>query len=56
MLAGGLTANNVTEAIRITKAPVVDTSSGVEDYPGLKRSSKIRDFLKKVEKCKLSNL
>lgn len=56
MLAGGLTANNVTEAIRITKAPVVDTSSGVEDYPGLKRSSKIRDFLEKVEKCKLSNL
>ena len=52
MLAGGLTANNVADAIRITRAPVVDTSSGAEDHPGVKNPHKIRSFLKEVENCK----
>ena len=52
MLAGGLSANNVADAIRITRAPVVDTSSGAEDHPGLKNPHKIRSFLKEVENCK----
>jgi len=45
-LAGGLTPNNVTEAIRLTGAPLVDTSSGVESSPGIKDVDKIAAFLK----------
>jgi len=45
MLAGGLTPDNVATAIRLTGAPAVDTSSGVEDAPGRKSPDKIRRFL-----------
>ncbi len=45
-LAGGLTPTNVTEAIRITRAPLVDTSSGVERSPGIKDVDKITAFCK----------
>jgi phosphoribosylanthranilate isomerase len=34
----------VAEAIRITRAPLVDTSSGVESAPGVKDVDKIRAF------------
>jgi len=45
MLAGGLTADNLVEAIRLTKARSVDVSSGVEDRPGMKSLDKIGAFL-----------
>ncbi len=45
MLAGGLTPDNVAEAIRSTGATRVDVSSGVEDRPGVKSPEKIRRFL-----------
>src|SRR5204863_2824786 len=45
MLAGGLTAENVAEAIRSTGATLLDVSSGVEDRPGVKSPDKIRRFL-----------
>jgi phosphoribosylanthranilate isomerase len=45
MLAGGLTPANLTEAVRQSGAPAVDVSSGVEDRPGEKSLSKIKDFL-----------
>lgn len=45
MLAGGLTPENVAEAIRATGATRIDVSSGVEDKPGLKSPDKIRRFL-----------
>ena len=45
-LAGGLTPENVTEAIRLTGAALVDTSSGVESAPGIKDVDKIAAFLK----------
>jgi phosphoribosylanthranilate isomerase len=43
-LAGGLNPENVAEAIQITKAPLVDTSSGVESEPGVKDIEKIAAF------------
>jgi len=45
MLAGGLTPENVAEAIRVTGAPVVDVSSGVETAPGIKDIGLIRKFI-----------
>ena len=46
MLAGGLTAQNVAEAIRLTGARQVDVSSGVENAPGVKDNDLIRAFIK----------
>lgn len=45
MLAGGLTAENVAEAVRLTGARQVDVSSGVESVPGVKDPVKIEDFI-----------
>jgi phosphoribosylanthranilate isomerase len=46
MLSGGLDAGNVAEALRITRAPAVDVSSGVERAPGQKDPEKIRAFIR----------
>lgn len=46
MLSGGLDADNVGEALRITGAPGVDVSSGVERTPGQKDPDKIRNFVR----------
>ena len=46
MLSGGLDAGNVAEALRITRAPGVDVSSGVESAPGVKDPEKIRAFVR----------
>ncbi|MGO9629346.1 MAG: phosphoribosylanthranilate isomerase [Xanthobacteraceae bacterium] len=46
MLSGGLDAGNVGEALRITGAPGVDVSSGVERAPGEKDPDKIRAFVR----------
>ncbi len=44
-VAGGLTPDNVGEAIRISGAPLVDVSSGVETAPGVKDAALITAFL-----------
>lgn len=49
MLAGGLTKDNVAEAVRLTGAPVVDVSSGVECAPGVKDAGLIAEFLKAAQ-------
>ncbi len=48
MLAGGIDAANVGAAVRLSHAPYVDTSSGVEDAPGRKNPARIRAFLAAV--------
>jgi phosphoribosylanthranilate isomerase len=46
VLSGGLTPDNVAEAIRLTGATTVDVSSGVESSPGEKDPELIRRFLR----------
>lgn len=53
MLAGGLCAKNVEEAIIKTKPQVVDLCSGVESEPRIKSYEKMREFVKNVRKTEL---
>jgi len=48
MLAGGLDKDNVADAVQISGAKIVDTSSGVEEKPGKKDPVAIAEFLKTV--------
>ena len=45
VLSGGLTPENVAEAIRISGAKAVDVSSGVEARPGVKDPAKVKAFI-----------
>ena len=45
MLAGGLSIENLVEALKITKAPIVDVSSGLEKEKGIKCPKKIKKFV-----------
>ncbi|MGA7808930.1 phosphoribosylanthranilate isomerase [Bradyrhizobium sp.] len=46
MVSGGLTAENVAEAVRVTQTSGVDVSSGVERAPGVKDPEMIRQFIR----------
>ena len=46
MVSGGLNAENVAEAVRVTRAGGVDVSSGVERTPGVKDPEMIRSFIR----------
>jgi phosphoribosylanthranilate isomerase len=50
VLSGGLTPENVEEAIRISGAVAVDVSSGVEASPGVKDPEKVRAFVKAAKR------
>jgi phosphoribosylanthranilate isomerase len=49
VLSGGLTAQNVAQAIELVHPYAVDVSSGVESSPGRKDPAKLRDF---IQACK----
>ena len=46
MVSGGLHAQNVAEALRVTRAGGVDVSSGVESAPGVKDPEMIKAFIR----------
>ena len=48
-LAGGLHSGNVTDAISLTRAPIVDVSSGVERIAGVKDPLKVKAFMDAVK-------
>ena len=49
LLAGGLTPENVAEAVHVTGATAVDVSSGVESRRGVKDPARIRDFIARAK-------
>jgi phosphoribosylanthranilate isomerase len=49
MLAGGLTSDNVAQAVRLTGARQVDVASGVESAPGIKDAEKIAAFVEAAQ-------
>jgi phosphoribosylanthranilate isomerase len=44
MLSGGLNAENIGEALALTGARAIDTSSGVESAPGVKDLKRMQEF------------
>jgi len=56
LLAGGLDAGNVGQALRETRAPGVDVSSGVESAPGVKDRAKIAEFIAVVRAARREKL
>jgi phosphoribosylanthranilate isomerase len=51
-LAGGITAENVAQAIRTAKPYAVDVCSGVEAKPGKKDPKRLKAFMREVEKAR----
>ncbi len=48
-LSGGINVNNVEEALNVTKADMIDISSGIEEFRGIKSSKLITEFMNKIK-------
>ncbi|HHL18828.1 MAG TPA: N-(5'-phosphoribosyl)anthranilate isomerase, partial [Thiothrix sp.] len=55
ILAGGLNADNVTQAMQTTDVFALDVSSGVEASPGVKSTIKIKQFMQEVKRVDYEN-
>jgi phosphoribosylanthranilate isomerase len=55
ILAGGLTPENVAEAIRVAEPFAVDVASGVEKRPGRKDPERLKEFFAAVESAQREN-
>lgn len=55
LLAGGLNADNVKDAVQISYAPGVDASSGLETAPGVKSAELIRAFVTAVRNAQYTS-
>jgi len=51
ILAGGLNGANVTRAVQAVRPYAVDVSSGVEDAPGIKSATRIKEFIDAVRRA-----
>ncbi len=49
ILAGGLTPDNISQALAILRPWAVDIASGVEDAPGIKSAAKMRELLQRMD-------
>ena len=54
IVAGGITPENVSEAVRIAQSWGIDISSGVESSPGIKDSEKMRALFKALKRSRES--